>query len=81
MSDENKGYRYEYRYLTKEERYNINLEFMQMLLRYKNYLHIPRKFLIDNNIALHATDTGVLTLSVKEKNKKGITTFDYMFIK
>jgi len=81
MSDENKGYRYEYRYLNEEERYNINHEFSQMLFRYKYYLHIPRKSVIDENITLHATDTGILMLFVEEKNKKGITTFNYMFIR
>ena len=71
----------ENRYLTQKERYNIHLDFKQMLLCYRDYLHIPMDFLINENIELDTTDIGILTLFVKEKNKKGITEFNYNFIK
>jgi len=81
MSDENKGYRYENPYLTEEEHYDIDYEFRHMLFRYRNYLYPSMEFLIGENIALYNTGLGVLTLFVKEKNKKGITKFNYNFIK
>jgi len=77
----------ENRYLTEAEWaecYDIHSEFMQMLVRYKDYLNILSKSLINQKIDLYTTNIGVLALSVKEKNKKGITTitiFDYIFIK
>ena len=74
----------ENRHLTKDELYDIHSEFMQMLVPYKDYLNILSKSLINQNIDLYTTDIGILTLSVKEKNKKGITTitiFDYIFIR
>ena len=79
MSDENKGFRYEYRYLTEEEPYDIHYELKRMLFRYKDYL--LRELVIYEEIALNTTYLGVLTLFVKEKNKKGITKFNYKFIK
>jgi hypothetical protein len=81
MSDENKGYRYENRYLTKDERYDIDYEFRRMLSGYQLYLRMPRKFSIFENIVLTITDIGVLTLFVNENNKKLGTRFDYNFIK
>jgi hypothetical protein len=71
------------RHLTEEDRYNIDYEFGRMLSRYKDYLLRPREFFIDKNLVLITTDIGVLTLFVKEKNKKGIsiTKFNYNFIK
>jgi len=71
----------ENRYISEVERYNIHLEFKQMLLCYRDYLHIPMDFLINENIELDTTDIGVLTLFVKENNKKDITTFKYKYIK
>jgi len=76
-------------YLTEAERYNmlynIDYEFRQMLFRYKDYLHVSRTFLTNEKIALKialsATDIGVLTLFLREKNKKGLTKFNYNFIK
>jgi hypothetical protein len=66
----------------KKNRYDIDFEFMLMLFSYKNYLRTSSDFLINKNIALHITETGVLKLFIKEKNKeKGITIFDYKFIK
>jgi len=64
----------------KEIRY-LTYEVSDMLFRYRHYLHIPSSFLIDENIALTTTDIGVLTLFVKENNKKDITTFNYIFIR
>ena len=69
------------RSLTEEERHNINYEFRHMLFRYKDYLYPSMEFSINVKIALNTTDIGVLTLFIKEKNKKGITKFNYNFIK
>jgi len=73
------------RYLTEEERYNIDLEFRKMILPYKLYLRVPREFLTYQNILLTTTDIGVLTLFVKEKNNKCITEciteFNYNFLR
>jgi len=65
------------RYLTEEERYDIDYEFNLMLSRYKHYLRMPREFSINQKIVLDTTDIGVLTLFLREKNKKGLTRFDY----
>jgi hypothetical protein len=81
MSDENKGYRYENRYLTEDERSDIDFEFRRMLSGYEIYLRKQSKFSIYHNILLIITDIGVLTLYVNEENKKLVTTFDYNFIK
>jgi len=70
-----------YRYLTEEERYDITYEFRHMVFRYKNYLYPSMEFLINTNIGLYITSPGALTLFVRENNKKGITIFDYNFIK
>jgi hypothetical protein len=69
----------ENRYLTETERYNIDLDFKQMLFRYKDYLYLHT--LINENIELDTTDIGVLTLFIKEKKKEKGITFNYKFIK
>jgi hypothetical protein len=63
-----------------EDRY-LTYKFRQMLYRYQDDLRWKRHFLINENIELHTTDIGVLTLFVREMNKKGITKFYYRFIK
>jgi len=75
----------ENRYLTETERYDIDYEFSRMLSRYKDYLHMSRRFLTNEGIllriVLNTPDIGVLTLYVRETNKKGLTKFNYKFIK
>jgi len=66
-----------------ENRY-LTYQFSRMLSLYKDYLRRSGEFLINENenIALHTNDIGILTLFIKEKNKeKGITTFNYKFIR
>jgi hypothetical protein len=63
-----------------QDRY-LTYKFRQMLYRYQDDLRRKRDFLINENIALHITDIGVLTLYVNEENKKLVTAFDYRFIK
>jgi len=71
------------RYLTIDESYEIDYEFRRKLSGYKIYLRMPMEFSIhkNKNIVLNTTALGVLTLFVNEKNKKGLTTFNYMFIR
>jgi len=64
----------------KENSY-LTYEVRHMLFLYKHYLYPSMEFLKNENIALYTTHIGVLTLFVREKNKGGITTFDYKFIR
>jgi len=63
-----------------KKNYYLTHEVSDMLFLYKHYLNIPMRFFIDEeNITLGTTDFGVLTLSVRENNKKDLTTFNYIF--